>query len=276
MINEKRIAFVGCGNMSYSLIGGLIANKVNPQQITASDPNDEQREIFSNKFGVCTYKNNNEAIDKADIIVFAVKPQLFQGVASELATSLKNNKRLIISIAAGIKLASIKEWLGSGKAAVVRAMPNTPSLIQVGATALYANDNTSSQQKNIAETILRSVGVVIWLKNESLIDTVTALSGSGPAYFFYIMEALEKGAIEMGLTRQEARLLITETAIGAAKMVLLSEKDPAVLRKQVSSAGGTTEKAIEVFDKNKLEQTIIDAMVAAKQRSIELSENFAK
>lgn len=261
--------------MSRSLIGGLIANGIKPEQLLAADPDNDQRQSLSRQFGIETRNDNNDVITEADVVVLAVKPQIMHGVVSELADSVKGKSKLIISIAAGVRLGSITEWL-DGQSAVIRVMPNTPALIQAGAAALYANEHTSGTQKNMAEAIMRSVGTAIWLDTEDQMDTVTALSGSGPAYFFYLMEAMEKAATEMGLSNDHARLLTIETALGAAKMALLSSSDPEALRKQVTSPGGTTEQALNTFKQGKMDQLIHEAMEAAKQRSIELSQSFGK
>jgi pyrroline-5-carboxylate reductase len=269
------IAFIGCGNMSRSLIGGLIANDIKPEQLLATDPDSQQRDSIAEQFKISAVADNNEAITKADVILLAVKPQVMHSVVSEMADTIKETSKLIISIAAGVTLDSITEWLGNS-AAVVRVMPNTPALIQAGAAALYANEHTSETQKNTAEAMMRSVGTAIWLESEEQMDVVTALSGSGPAYFFYFMEAMEKAAIDMGLSEENARLLTIETAVGASKMALLSSSDPAALRQQVTSPGGTTEQAINTFTQGKLDELVQKAMGAAKQRSIELSQSFGK
>ncbi len=269
------IAFIGCGNMSRSLIGGLIANGLKPEQLLAADPDKEQRELISEQFKISALESNKEAISKADVILIAVKPQIMHEVVSEIADTLKGTSKLIISIAAGVNLDSISGWLGDSLA-VVRVMPNTPALIQAGAAALFANEHATETQKNTAEAILRSVGTAIWLETEKQMDAVTALSGSGPAYFFYFMEAMEKAAIAMGLSEENARLLTIETAVGASKMALLSSCDPATLRKQVTSPGGTTEQAINTFTQGKLDELVQKAMDAAKQRSEELSQSFGK
>jgi pyrroline-5-carboxylate reductase len=269
------IAFIGCGNMSRSLIGGLIANNVKPEKLLATDPDKEQREAISEQFKITALADNNEAVTKADVIVLAVKPQIMHNVVSEIADNVKGTSKLIISIAAGVTLDSIVEWLDE-KAAVIRVMPNTPALIQAGAAALHANEHASETQKNTAEAMMRSVGTAIWLETEDQMNAVTALSGSGPAYFFYFMEAMEKAAIDMGLSEEQARLLTIETAVGASKMALLSSYDPAELRKQVTSPGGTTEQALNTFIEGNLSELVKKAMEAAKQRSIELSQSFGK
>jgi len=261
--------------MSRSLIGGLIANDVKPEQLIATDPDNDQRNSIAKQFGISTLENNNDAIAKADVVLLAVKPQVMHDVVSGIADAIKGSSKLIISIAAGINIDSIMKWLDDSTA-VIRVMPNTPALIQAGAAALYANEHTSETQKNTAEAMMRSVGAAIWLESEEQMNAVTALSGSGPAYFFYFMEAMEKAAIEMGLSEEHARLLTIETAVGASKMALLSSSDPATLRKQVTSPGGTTEQALNTFMQGKMDELVRKAMEAAKQRSIELSQTFGQ
>lgn len=269
------IAFIGCGNMSRSLIGGLIANGVSPEKLIATDPSKEQRSYVSEQFKITTLEDNKHAADSADVILLAVKPQVMHEVVSDIADTINGRSKLIISIAAGVTLDSIINWLAS-PTAIIRVMPNTPALIQAGAAALIANEHASDNQRNTAEAMMRSVGTAIWLNNEEQMNTVTALSGSGPAYFFYFMEAMEKSAIAMGLNEEQARLLTIETAVGASKMALLSSFDPAELRKQVTSPGGTTEQALNTFMQGNLEALVEKAMEAAKQRSIELSQTFGK
>ena len=272
-MKDCNITFIGCGNMSRSLIGGLINDGVKKEPLVATDPDAKQRLDITTQFGVTTLESNEEAVDNADIIVLAVKPQVMQQVVSGLAITLKNSSKMLISIAAGVRLASFTKWLDT-PIAVVRVMPNTPALIQSGAAALFANEHTSDIQKNNTETVMRSVGTITWLDSEDLMDTVTALSGSGPAYFFYFMESMEKSARAMGLSNEHASLLTIETALGAAKMASLSNFDLSELRKQVTSPGGTTEQAIIKFQQGNLEQLVHEAMNAAKQRAIELSQGF--
>jgi len=261
--------------MSRSLIGGLIANGVKTNKLIATDPDAGQRQGIEQQFGIKAMANNIDAVANADVIFLAVKPQVMKDVVQELSAVVKNSSKLIVSIAAGIRLDSISEWLGES-AAIIRVMPNTPALIQAGAAALFANEQTTETQKNTAEAMMRSVGTAIWLETEALMDAVTAVSGSGPAYFFYFMEAMEKAAVEMGLNNDQARLLTIETALGAAKMALLSSSDPAELRKQVTSPGGTTEQALNTFMDGNLEGLVKEAMDAAQQRSIELSKSLGK
>lgn len=270
-----RFAFIGCGNMARSLIGGLIANNFDKTHLIAADPDAGQRQKMKDLFDIETLADNKAAIDKSDVIVLAVKPQSMHAAIEDIGDKLRQQGKLIITIAAGIRLATLSKWLDTD-IAIVRVMPNTPALIQAGAAALFANESTTEEQKNIAESMLRSVGTAVWLENEEQMDTVTALSGSGPAYFFYIMEAMENAAQELGLDEELARLLTIETAFGAAKMAMLSAHDPATLRKDVTSPGGTTESALQLFDQHKLDAILTQAMTAAKQRAIALSEELDK
>lgn len=269
------IAIIGAGNMGASLIGGLINNGHPGSKLWASDPSTEKLAELSEKTGIHTTTNNIEAVQSADIVVFAIKPQMFAGIATELADVIQKHRPLVLSIAAGIRVASIQHWLG-GKMAIVRSMPNTPSLIGCGAAALYANSEVSDEQRNMAESILRSVGIAIWVADESLLDTVTALSGNGPAYFFLMMEALQQSAENLGLPIETARLLTLQTALGAARMAIESGKPLEELRQHVTSPGGTTEKAISVLEENELRTIYHRALEAGKKRSEELAELMGK
>jgi pyrroline-5-carboxylate reductase len=264
------IAFIGAGNMGSSLIGGLIRNGHSPQSIIATDANKEKLDELVSKFGIRTTTDNVEAASAADAIIFAIKPQIFKEVATPLAQAVTTKKPLIISIAAGIRIEHMQKWLGDN-AAVVRCMPNTPALIGIGATALYANKHVSKDQHKLADDIMRAVGIAVWVQEESLLDTVTALSGSGPAYFFLVMEAMQEGAESLGLDKETARLLIQQTALGAASMAIENDISLAQLRKNVTSPGGTTEKGVSVLEKNKLKDIFKQTLIAAKQRSEELA-----
>ena len=269
------IAIIGAGNMGSSLIGGLIQNGHPSHQLWASDPSEEKLSDLKLRFNVNTTVDNRKAIESADIVVFAVKPQLLQTVATTVAPLIQANKPLVLSIAAGIRISSLQQWLGS-HVAIVRAMPNTPALIGCGATALYANHHVNHTQHNMAESILRSVGVVVWLADEQLMDAVTALSGSGPAYFFLMMEILQDVAEQLGLDNESARLLTMQTALGAARMAIESGKPLAELRRHVTSPGGTTEKALSVLEESNIRGVFKAALQAAKLRSEELAEVMDK
>ncbi len=246
-MNTKKIGFIGAGNMASSLINGLIASGQAPSQLWASDINQDTLHTLAEnlKINICT--DNNNLVNQVDVLVLAVKPQILRLVAESIADVVKGNNVLIVSIAAGISQSSLAEWLGNN-CAIVRCMPNTPALVQTGATALHANSRVSDVQKNLAENIMRSVGISLWVDHESELDAVTAVSGSGPAYFFLLMEAMEKASLELGLDENTARLLIQQTALGAAKIALESDETSGQLRQKVTSVGGTTEQAIKTFE----------------------------
>ena len=274
-MSQTRIAFIGAGNMASALIGGLIADGTAKDSIIASDPNTDQRSHLHDSYGICTVDNNAEAISDADVVVLAVKPQLLQQVCNELSSHLKDKHCLIVSIAAGIRCSTMSKWLNSDLP-IVRCMPNTPAMLQVGATGLYATDNVSNEQRDQAERILRAVGITLWVNEEADIDSVTAVSGSGPAYYFLMMEAMQAAAEKLGLPAETAKLLTLQTALGAARMALESQDDPATLRQKVTSPGGTTERAILSFEENGLRDIFEHAMTAARDRSISLSEQLDK
>jgi len=270
---EQRIAFIGGGNLATSLIGGLIANGHPPQLLHGADPDAGQREQAAELFGIPVTADNGEAVQGAGVVVLAVKPRAVHGTLAGVSGELAKQQPLVLSIAAGIRQSTLREAAG-GDLPVVRVMPNTPSLIQAGAAALHANAFVSGEQRELAEAIMRSVGITVWLEAESGMDTVTALSGSGPAYFFLVMEAMETAAMHLGLDAEQARLLTLETAFGASKMAMESGHDPAVLRRQVTSPGGTTEKAIDVLLQGDIMELFQQALRAAQQRAEELGAEF--
>jgi len=270
-MNTFHTAFIGGGNMARSLIGGLLADGCDPNTLWVADPSESQRELVRRHFDVHVTADNNEAASQASVIVLAVKPQTVQSVAMQLAPLVRITNPLVLSIAAGVRLPNLCHWLGE-HGALVRAMPNTPALVRSGATALFASAATSSEQRQLAESILRAVGLTVWVDEETLLDSVTALSGSGPAYFFMVMEALEKAGVNLGLNPTQARLLTLETAFGATKMALESAEDAATLRARVTSPGGTTERAIAVLQAGELETLFGDALKAAHERARELGD----
>jgi pyrroline-5-carboxylate reductase len=269
-MNNKTIAFIGCGNMAASLINGLIADGYDPNRIIASDPDSAKTAQLSSHLGINTASDNSSAIEHAEMVVLAVKPQMLEQVATAMAPAVQKQQPLVISIAAGVLEQDIENWLG-GDIALVRTMPNTPAMIKVGATVLHANPMVTSEQKNQAETILRAVGLTQWVDDEALLDAVTALSGSGPAYFFLVMEAMEAAAVKLGLPAETAHLLTLQTALGAARMAMESSDTPAVLREKVTSPGGTTEAALNRFEEGELRDLFTQALTEARDRSIELS-----
>lgn len=267
------ITFIGAGNMASSIIGGLIAKGFSPQSITASDPFEPSRQQLHQTTGVSVSDDNLNAIEGADILVLAVKPQMMKKVLEDLAPAIQTLKPLIISIAAGIEIASMNTWLGGGQA-IVRCMPNTPALVQAGATALYANSTVNTAQRAQADTILSAVGSALWVDSEAQLDAVTAVSGSGPAYFFLFMESMQAAAKELGLSDEAARELTLQTALGAAKMAIDSDVDTAELRRRVSSPGGTTVEAIAVFQQRGLTAIVHEAMTACRDRSAQLAREL--
>lgn len=274
-MEKLRISFIGAGNMAASLIGGLLADGKTPTTIHIADIDAKRLSALRQRFAITVCDSNRAAAEAADILVLAVKPQSLKGVAEEIRDSVQKTQPLVISIAAGVREQAINRWLG-GNVAVVRVMPNTPALIQTGASALYANDKVTAGQRNAAETILRAVGIALWLDDETGMDAVTALSGSGPAYFFLFMEAMEAAGRDLGLNADSARLLTLQTAFGAAKMALESSEDCATLRQRVTSPGGTTEQALRVFEAGDLRGLIKEAVMAAAKRSEELAQQFGK
>ena len=272
-LSNLKVRFVGAGNMATSLIGGLINRGFLPSQITASDPGGHQRQVVTEKFGVKTFSDNNEHFGIPDVVVLAVKPQIMKQVALDVAESVIETGALVISIAAGIKIEHLEQWI-SKDIPIVRSMPNTPALIGEGATGIFANANVSREQKHLTEAILDSVGISHWVDEEYKIDVVTALSGSGPAYFFLFMEYLQKTAVELGLSEEVAAKLTEQTALGSAILAQRSQDDITVLRQKVTSPNGTTEAALKSFQANDFAKIINQAVKAANHRSQELSEDF--
>lgn len=270
MVNDS-VAFIGGGNMATSLVGGLIANGIAPESLWVADPAPARRSDLVSRFKVHTTPDNIEAVSHGNTIVLAVKPQVMASVVAELASVMPKRESLLVSIAAGIRQSHILGWLGTD-AAIVRAMPNTPALVGAGASALFANPFVSHEQRGRAESILRAVGITLWVDEERLLDTVTAVSGGGPAYFFLLMELIAKAGEELGLSAEAARLLTQQTALGAARMALESSDDPSALRARVTSPGGTTERAIACLTKGGIEELIAKAVKAAHGRSVELGK----
>jgi pyrroline-5-carboxylate reductase len=271
-MTHQQLAFIGAGNMARSLVGGLIADGWDPAVISVSDPDANQLGALAGRFKVNTDTDNRVILTGRDAVVLAVKPQI---MARGITAEIQKSRPLVISIAAGIRSNDLERWLG-GNCAVVRCMPNTPALVQTGATALFATRKVSSEQRDLAESILRTAGLTVWVEDEELLDAVTALSGSGPAYFFLVMEALEEAGISLGLDNKTSRLLTLQTALGAAKMALESNDDVATLRHRVTSPGGTTERAVEVLENGKLRALFIEALTAARDRSRELADQLGK
>ncbi len=270
------VGFIGAGNMARALAGGLLVSGYARDRLILSDPLPEQREGAARALGLEVYADNKAVAERAEVLVFAVKPQALAAAAREVAEIVQRRRPLVVSVAAGVRSIDLERWLG-GELPVVRAMPNTAALVGSGAAGLYANTRVDETQREIAESILRAVGVAIWIEREELLDVVTALSGSGPAYFFLLMEILEAQAVAHGLPPAQARLLTQETALGAAKMALEGgEAEPARLRARVTSRGGTTEAAVQVLEQGDLRGLFHRAFGAAVARARELAELFGK
>ena len=269
-MSTMRIGFIGGGNMASSIIGGLVASGFAAEQIWASDPNADSLNKLLAVAPVNTASDNNALIAAVDIVILAVKPQIMKIVAGDIAASVQDRKPLIITIAAGVTSASLDAWLG-GNTAIVRCMPNTPALVRSGATGLFANTEVNATQRAQAEQILQAVGLALWVDNEAQLDAVTALSGSGPAYFFLVMEAMQAKGLQMGLSAEVAKQLTLQTALGAAQMALGSDVDAAELRRRVTSPNGTTERAINILQAGGLEALFDQALEGARLRAEELA-----
>lgn len=273
-MKNNTITFIGGGNMASSLIGGLIETGVATEKLRVADP---ELEPLAAQWKIQCYTDNLTAIDGANVVVLAVKPQILSDVAKSIATAMPSSPPLFISIAAGIRTADIARWLGANQPLpIVRVMPNMPALVGSGASALFAGQYVNDTQRELAENILRSVGLTLWLEDEAQMDAVTALSGSGPAYFFLLMEVLEKSASALGLPQETARLLTLQTAFGAAKMALESQEDAGTLRARVTSKGGTTEQAINTLQTGGLQNLFDQALHAAQQRATSLAKQFGE
>jgi pyrroline-5-carboxylate reductase len=258
--------------MARSIIGGLLGASDHAPTIQVADPNPEQLAALRERWPEIMTGRDNAALAAAvDVLVLAVKPQVLGEVARGLAPTLATHRPLIVSIAAGVRTADLERWLGPGLA-IVRCMPNTPALVCSGASALYANAATDAAQREAAERILRAVGVTVWCAEEQELDAVTALSGSGPAYFLLVMEAMEAAARKLGLSPEAARLLTLETAFGTAKLALESAEGAAELRAHVTSKGGTTERAVQTLEEAGIRKAFEDALEAAAHRSRELGD----
>lgn len=269
-MQDKRIAFIGGGNLAASLIGGIIASGMNASQITAADPMDETRERLSSQFGINTSADNVAACSDADVVVLAVKPQIMKVACESIAATINERKPMVMSVAAGITVGSLQNWLSDGLS-IVRTMPNTPALVGKAITAIYANPNTSAAQKQLAEQIMGAVGEVVSVSEESLLNPVTAVSGSGPAYFFLAIESLQAAAEARGLPKDVAAKLAIHTALGAAHLAAESDDDPATLRRKVTSPNGTTEAALNVMNEKGLKEIFAEAVKAADERAVELA-----
>lgn len=270
----KSLAFVGGGNMAAAIIGGLVQRGYPAALIHAADPSDLARQRLADQFGIKTHEFNSQAVANAEVVVLAVKPQVLGDVCHDLMAQLDGHgDRLYLSIAAGIPLASLKAYL-KGAPRIVRAMPNTPALVGLGMTGLYAPAGVKGQDKKLCERLLEAVGKVLWVADEPDINSVIAAAGSAPAYFFLLMEAMQQAAINMGLSADDARLLIAQTALGSAQMALEKPEPFTILRQQVTSKGGTTAAALSVFENQDFSATVAAAMQAAVERAEAMAREF--
>ncbi|MFT3898072.1 MAG: pyrroline-5-carboxylate reductase [Thermomonas sp.] len=267
---QPTIAFIGGGNMARSLIGGLVAQGMPPERIRVAEPVDAPREALASGFRVRTFRTAAEAVEGAGAWLFTIKPQVMRTVCESLAPLAQAGKPLVVSVAAGITSVQLEHWLGDGLA-VVRAMPNTPALLGAGATGLYANANVDANGRSIVEQLLAAAGPTTWIGDEAQMDAVTALSGSGPAYVFLLAEAMIDAGIGEGLTPDAARALALQTVLGAARMLVESGEAPGELRTRVTSPNGTTQAALESFERDGFRAIVARAIHAARVRGGELS-----
>lgn len=268
---NQNICFIGGGNMAQALIGGLLSRGLPTTRITVSDPVEQIRHILEEK-GIETTTDNVDAIKNADVVVLAVKPQVLATVLQPLNGLLSD--KLLISIIAGAEIQTISDLIG-GSQRIVRVMPNTPALVQTGAHGIYASEAVDTKDRELTSQILAATGLTIWVDNEAQIDAVTAVSGSGPAYFFYLMESMIRAGKNLGLDEKVATALTLQTALGAAQMAITSSNSPSELRKNVTSPNGTTQAALEVFDRAQVSQNIQTALAAAQKRSQELAQELS-
>jgi pyrroline-5-carboxylate reductase len=270
-MQQPTIAFIGAGNMARALVSGLVGSGYESNKIVIANPSKEKLQYFSESLSVRTTSDNIEAAQQADVIVYAVKPHKVRLISEQLCEVVMQNQSLVLSVAAGVTIGSISQWL-KYTGPIVRAMPNTPASIGEGCTGLFANTAVSDEQRILVERIFGSIGVFAWLPKESLLNAITAVSGSSPAYIFYIMEAMQKAAITMGLDGNTASLFIAQSVLGTAKLALTQDNQFAKLREAVTSPQGTTQAALDVFKQQQLEKTIADGMQAAADRAEELAE----
>ena len=268
--SQKNVAFIGGGNMASAIIGGLLKQGMAPSLIQVIEPFEEQRNKLEQQFGVQTNALPGVWLAGADMVVWAVKPQTFKEAA--LQTVIHSRLALHLSVAAGIRSDSIAQWLGTQR--VVRSMPNTPALVGKGMTALFTRDAVTADDKLAVERVIATTGEYLWVKEEAHLDAVTALSGSGPAYVFYFMEAMVEAGVGMGLSAAQAHQLAVATFVGSSALAEASSDAPEVLRARVTSKGGTTYAALTSMEQNQVKPLFVQAMQAARHRAQELGDEF--
>lgn len=271
----SKITFIGGGNMARNIIIGLIANGHDPTHLCVTNHSPDKLKFFREKYGIKTTQNNREGAHDADVIILAVKPYQIKTVCEELKPIVVTSNTFLISVAVGVSTELLQKWLNK-KVSIVRAMPNAPTSVREGATGLFATATVSANQRHLSESIMRAVGLVIWVSSENQIDEVAAFSGSGPAYVFYIMEALQAAGESLGLSKETAELLIKQTVLGAARMAMEAEQEVVQLRRFVTSPGGITEQAIAVLESGNLKELFQNALTAAVHRAEELSRSIDK
>lgn len=272
-LRSIKIGFVGGGNMAGALIGGLVKHLDSAKQAHVVDLSTECLQSLESRFGVSTSTTIDATLRDLDIIVLAVKPQQMQAVAASLAPHLST--QLLLSVAAGIRAADLSRWL-HGHSKIVRAMPNTPAMITLGMSGLYAMDAVSTSERELAQAIMQAVGDTMWVQDEAMIDAVTAISGSGPAYVFYFIEAMQEAAMQLGFDEVQARQLSLATFNGAAQLAKQSDEAVDILRQRVTSKGGTTYAALCSMDDSAVKPAIHRAIQAAAQRGKELGDEFGQ
>lgn len=271
----KKITFIGAGNMASAIFKGMLANGYPADHITATAPDDKALLTLRHELGIHTTTDNVAAIADAEVVVLAVKPQIMKSVCAELREQAVKTHPLFISVAAGLHASTLNDWLG-GEQAIVRCMPNTPSLVKTGASGLFALPSVSQEQQSFTDQLLSGIGIVEWVAEESLLDVVTAISGSGPAYFFMVFEMMEKAAIELGMPAEAARRLILQTGLGAVRMAQETGDEFEQLKRNVMSPKGTTERAIHTFEEEGIEALFLKAMKACADRAVEMSQEMGK
>ena len=268
--HHDHIAFIGGGNMASAIIGGLLKRGAPASSIQVVEPVAEQRATLTEKFGVDVREGPSQLLTKATLVVWAIKPQTFKDAA--LQTRFHTKAALHLSVAAGIRSDSIAHWLGTEH--VVRAMPNTPALVGKGMTALFARPAVSLAGRGMVDRVIKTTGDHVWLSDETQLDAVTALSGSGPAYVYYFIEAMIEAGVAMGLTREQAHKLAVGTFVGASALAKASDEPIEILRSRVTSKGGTTYAAITSMEQDNVKNLFMRAMMAAKQRAKEMGDEF--
>jgi len=272
-LEKPQLAFIGAGNMASSIIGGLLESGHPASKIIASDPYPPSLAKLQAAAPVRVSDSNAEALANADVVILAVKPQVMAEVCESIAQAVQSSGAVAISIAAGITIASLQGRLGAGTP-VVRCMPNTPALLGCGASGLFASPEVTAVQRGYAQSILESVGISSWVKTEAELDAITAVSGSGPAYFFMFLESMIKVGIELGLDKETATIMAKQTALGSARMALENDIELQELRRAVTSPGGTTEKAVASFEQHGLEDVVRKAMTACETRAKEMAKEM--